>query len=274
MEVFGTDFIFKDFRASDYDLDMCSFEYDGDSDDDMFEVETKETFISDNPFAVYQGQSYNFKLEAQVTLMKSPCKFNKQSQLNMTEYEWRALMRQLSGWRGYQWMKFITADIGEDIWYKARVKNIKAKRANGMICGMVLAIETDSYMGYSKEYNQTFNMQKDVELKFYSNSDDLQNYLYPYVTILPQKAGSLTITNLSDISTTYPHGYDITFGNVVTSDVLVLDGKHQIVKGQRLDDFNGHWIRLLPGENRLISNLDIKLQLKYRFPRKVGFVCR
>lgn len=274
MEVFGNDLWFGNFHAKDYDLDLCSFEYDGSSDDEIYSVETTETFLSDNPFATYQGQKYSTKLEGQITLMRSLCKHSNQNDLTLSEYDVRAIMRLVTGKRGYQWMKLITEDVGEDIWYKARVVKVRYKREGGKLVGIILEIETDSYMGYSEELNHTYNLKTGQELLLYPHSDDLDNYIYPNVTLIPQANGDLQITNKSDISTTYSNGYTVEFKNRQKSEILTMDGEHQIVKGNNLEDFNGHWIRLLPDENRFVSNIDCQMQLKYRCPRKVGFVCR
>lgn len=274
MEVFGNDFWFGNFHAKDYDLDLCSFEYDGTSDDEVFSVETEELFLSDSPRASYQGQKYSTKLEGQITLMRSPSKHSKQSELILSEYDCRAIMRLVTGKRGYSWMKFVTETIGEDIWYKARVNKVTLKRHNGEVMGIMLDVSTDSYMGYSEEYRHIFTLQNGQELLFYSTSDDLDNYLYPNVQLIPQATGDLEIVNKSDISTTYPNGYSVRFGQLTQGEIITMDGYHQIVQGTHLDEFNGHWIRFVPNENRLVSNMDCIMQLTYRLPRKVGFICR
>lgn len=274
MEVFGDDFWFGKFHSQDYDLDLCSFQFDGDSEDDVFGIETKEVFVNDNPYSIYQGQNYSFKLEGTITLMRSPCRHSGQKDLILSEHEFRAIMREITGARGYQWMKIVSSEVGENIWYKARVKGVKCQRIGGEVFGIVITVETNSYMGYSEEFRRIYNLQKDIELLFYSDSDDLNNYLYPNVTLIPSSAGKLEITNLSDVSDTFKNGYSLIFDNVAPSVEITMNGEYQIIKGRNLDGFNGHWIRLLPGENRLISNMDVSLQLIYRMPRKVGFICK
>lgn len=271
MEVFGDDFIIGDFMASNYGLNCCSFEYDGNAEDDIFGVETIEEFIGENPKSVYTGQKYSFHLEGTITLMKDPCQYK---DLVLSEYECRAVLRQITGHRGYKWMRFITKEIGDEIWYKARVTKVSLKRVNGDVVGIIINIQTNSYLSYSKEFSYSVNFKKNQNLTIFINSDDLVNYDYPDVYIIPNESGTLKIEAVKDI----PHGsnspYLTQIENVIKSKEIHLDGVNKLVDGCSLNDFNLHWIRFLSGENIFKMNMDCDVKFVYRLTRKVGFICR
>jgi len=57
-----------------------------------------------------------------------------------------------------------------------------------------------------------------------------------------------------------------------------MESKNEILKSSNKDriimnDFNMHFIRLVPGENQIRTNGNIKLIFSFRAPRKVGFMC-
>ena len=276
MEIFGEDFIFGNFRASEAGFKICSFENNSDSEDELFAVETTETFLGDSPRATYEGQKYNFKLSGTITIMNDPCGI---SDPTITEYDCRNVMRQITGKRGYQWMKMVTDDIGEDLWYRARVVGVKLKRIGGKPVGLIIDIETDSYLAYSQEIHQTLNLSQNNYASIDVNTDDMDNYIYPYVTITPQSSGQLVISNYSEgepllLESRSRYSYDSVFDNVYSYTDIELDGNYKLLKYCLLDDFNMHWIRFVPGKNTFGANMNCTLEFTYRIPRKAGFVCR
>lgn len=277
MEIFGEDFIFGNFRASEAGFKICSFENNSDSEDELFAVETTETFLGDSPRATYEGQKYNFKLSGTITIMNDIC-------LNpdpvITEYDCRNVMRQITGQRGYQWMKMVTEDIGEDLWYKARVVGVKLKRIGGKPVGLIIDIETDSYLAYSQEIHQTLRITANDFSSLNVNTDDMDNYIYPHVIITPKSSGQLVLSNYSEGTSSLQntsrsaYSYNSVFENVSSNVEIELDGTYKLLKYCLLDDFNMHWVRFVPGENLYTANMNCTLDFTYRIPRKAGFVCR
>lgn len=70
IEILNKDLILGNCRISDYGLMVGSFNYNGESEDDIgMSVSTTEEFIGQNPTPIYLGQKYTDKLKLQITLM-------------------------------------------------------------------------------------------------------------------------------------------------------------------------------------------------------------
>lgn len=269
IEILNEDLIFGDFRSSDYGLIVGSFSYNGESEDDIgMNISTIEEFIGHNPMPIYLGQEYTDKLKLQITLIKNPCIFHNDIYFN--EKDCRSILRILTGLKGYKWLKLITQIVDEDLWYKARINNVSYKRISGHVAGIILDAECDSCFAWSNEYNITINAKANQPFYTFNNTDDLNNYVYPIVSILSSSAGKLTVTNTSD-------NWVSEIKNIKSNEKITIDSKHQIISSSvshelLLDDFNLGWFRLIPDKNEYISNMDITISMKYRVPRKVGIV--
>lgn len=270
IEIFNNELIWGNFRSSDYGLIIGSFSYNGESEDDLgMNISTIEEFIGNNPVPIYLGQKYTDKLKLQITLIKNPCVFH--DNLYFNEKDCRTVLRILTGIKGYQWLKLITQILDEDLWYKTRINNVSYKRIGGHVAGIILNAECDSCFAWSSEYNITVNAKANHPFYFFNNTDDLNNYVYPKVSILSSSAGNLSITNISD------NNWISEIKNIKSKEKITIDSGHQIISSSLnhellLDDFNLGWFRLVPDKNEYISNMDINVSMKYRVPRKVGIV--
>lgn len=270
MELFSNDFILGNFRASDYGYTIGSFSYGGESEDDIgMSLQTIEEFIGHNPVPVYLGQKYADKLKPQITLVKNPCVFYEN--LYFSENDCRGILRVLTGIRGYQWLKLISQQPGEDLWYKARISSVSFQRMDGHVVGLILNMECDSCFAWSAEYNVTIHAKAGQRFCIYNSTDDLNNYVYPVVSLRPASDGLLSVTNLSDgnLASEIDH--------VRANEKITVDSRHQILSSDLphdllLDDFNLKWFRLIPGKNEYVADSDVTVSFRYRVPRKAGIV--
>lgn len=270
IEILNQDLILGNFRSSDYGLIIGSFSYNGESEDNIgMNISTIEEFIGYNPVPIYLGQKYTDKLKLQITLIKNPCIFH--DDLYFNEKDCRTILRILTGIKGYQWMKLITQILDEDLWYKAQISNVSYKRIGGHVAGIILDAVCDSYFAWSKEYNIAVNVKANHPFYIFNNTDDLNNYVYPIVSILSPSAGNLSVTNKSD------YNWISEIKNVKEHEKITIDSQHQIISSSLsqdllLDNFNLGWFRLVPDKNEYVSNMDMTISMKYRVPRKVGVV--
>ena len=103
MEIFGNDWILGDFKASNFGLMLLSFNYSGESEDELgFKLSTMEEYIGNNPVPIYLGDKYEDKLRPKITLCKNMHLFP-QKDLYFSEKECRWILRELTGIGGYQW---------------------------------------------------------------------------------------------------------------------------------------------------------------------------
>lgn len=299
MEIFIDNFVFGNFNAKNQGYRVASFTYNGESEDEVFSVDTNEEFIGEEPRSTYISQSFNFKLEGTITLIKDMCYKVGRANPNMTnfkdfvidDYECRALLSYLTGKRGYQWMQVLSTDESGkdmDLYYKARVTSASFKKINGEVVGLILTITTDSYMCYSSEEHVDVVLNANQSLTLQVQSDDYDNYVYPTVYITPLETNQFILTAEKDIDPTTNAKYTTIITNCSNDGkTIIMDGKNKTIgkytysNGQYrvtdeaiLDNFtNLHWPRLLPGTNILKTNMRCRLQFVYRCPRKAGFIC-
>lgn len=269
IELFSKDIIWGNFRASDHGLIPASFSYNGTSEDALgMMLSTSEEFVGNSPVPAYLGDKYNGKLEFHVTIIKNPKIFH--SHMFFTEKDCRWLLRELTGKKGYQWMKIIMNDLDEDMWYKAKIQNVSYERIGSRIAGLILEFECDSFFAWTPEKNITIRAKANQPFYIYNDSDDLTRYLYPIVFISPSNPGTLLITNVTDNQATE-------IKNVQKNETITIDSQKEIITSNvnhdlLLNDFNLCWPRLTSGKNEYVTNVNMVIILKYRLPRKVGIV--
>ena len=276
MKVFGADIIIGEFIASHHGCMLFSFDSDHgiNEEDTNISVETQEEFIADNPVPVYVGQHYASKLHPEVVLTKLICSSDETD--FFTEYECRAILRLITGQRGYQWMKIVTDDPGEDIWYRSRTTSVSYVKLGGDVLGIKLNMECDSQFAWSQEIITNISAKANQPFYIFSNSDDLHNYILPNVDIIPSSSGSLEVRNTED------NNWLVKLDDIIARETIRYDCKNEIIDGSRndsgqaiinyLDNSNIHFFRILPGKNSFISNIDAQFTFRFREPRKVAFV--
>lgn len=268
MNIFGKDMVIGDFKLSDYGLMLGAFDLNDEEELGM-DYETVEEFVGYNPVPVYLGAKYTNKLMPQATIVKDPCIDDNPY---FTEHECREVLRQLTGFRGYKLMQILLEEPDELYYFNVRVQRASYRKVNGKVVGIILAMECDSQFAWSKEYEYTYHVSPDKNLIFVNISDDLNNYLLPHVTIIPNSnIANLEITNLTD------NNWTSSIKNISSNEVITMDSKNQTLQSSKsgriiLNDFNLHFIRFVSGKNELSVNAECTIVLKFRVPRKVGFL--
>lgn len=270
MNVFGKDMIIGNFKLSDYGLMLASMESSGGEDDLGSDYETVEEFVGSRPVPVYIGAKYSNKLKPKITIVKNPCT---NEDISFTEHECREILRSLTGFRGYKLMQIYLDEVDELYYFNVRVNKSSYYKIGNSVTAIILSMECDSQFAWSKEYKYIYEVSKDKNLVFFNTSDDLENYLLPFITIKAKSSiDVLNITNIMD------NDWKTTIKNVSKDEIITMDSKNQIIKSSKsgrpymLDDFNLHFIRFCNGKNELTVDTDCTIMLKFRFPRKVGFL--
>ena len=271
MEIFSKDLILGEFRASNYGLYVASFDNSGESEGEFnITPTTIEEYIGNQSVPKYLGQKYENKLRPKVTLVKNPCIYS--DNMNFSEKEIRAILRVLTGFKGYKWMKVITDNLDEDLWYRVKVTKVNNKKVGGNIVGLIFELECDSAFAWSKENIVTINTKPNKPFYIYNNTDDLNDYIYPVVSIKSISGGTINITNITD------NNWTTELSNVSINEKITLDCSNEIISSDNiahellLNDMNLHWFRFVPDKNEYICNSDTVITFKYRVPRKVGII--
>ena len=148
MEIFGSDIIIGNFRASDFGLMLGSIDYEEKSENEMGnDISITEQFIGRNPVPVYLDYTYTSKLKPTVTLIKNNC--HNSSDYKLSEFDVRYILRLITGQHGYIWMKVLSEDVSEDTWYRVKVTNTSLIELSNKSVGLKIQMECDSQFGYS-----------------------------------------------------------------------------------------------------------------------------
>ena len=81
----------------------------------------------------------------------------------------------------------------------------------------------------------------------------------------------MSITNI------YDSDWTTIIKSLSTNEVITMDSKKSILSSSNREriinnDFNMHFIRLVPGKNEFKVNSTIQVSFVYKVPRKVGFL--
>ncbi len=273
INIFGLDAIIGDFQLSNYGLVLASFESSHSSDEELgMDSDTIEEYIGHNPVPVYLDAPFHSKLRLTATLIKDPNTINSDKNKYFTEHECREILRQLTGFRGYKQMQVFSYEFDELLFFHIRVVNVKYQKAGGRIAGIILEMECDSPFAWSNEFNYTFHASPSSNLILFNSSDHLYDYLLPKVTIKSNAAiTNLTICNLMD------NNWTTTLKSLSAGEIITMDSQHNTLSSSlpsRIinNDFNMHFIRLVPGKNEFQVNHGIQITFTYQVARKVGFI--
>ena len=129
----------------------------------------------------------------------------------------------------------------------------------------------DSCFAWSEEYDVLVNAKANRKFFMFNNTDDFNSYVYPIVELSSVNGGDIILTNISD------NNRNTEIKNLKANEKIIIDSKNEIISSSidhslLLDDFNLHWIRLVPEKNEYVSNVDVTINFKFRVPRKIGFI--
>lgn len=273
MEVFGSDAIIGDFQLSNYGLILASFEDPNSNDEEIgMNHETIEEYIGHSPTPKFLGASFSSKLTPTAVIIKDPCLNINEQDKYFTEHECREVLRQLTGFRGYRQMQILPYEFDELLFFNIRVVNVRYQKVGGHVAGIILDMECDSQFAWSNEFNYTFNVSASSSIILFNNSDNLYDYLLPKVTIKSNSSiSNLSIVNLFD------NNWTSTLKSLSANEIVIMDSNNSTLISSNpnriiSNDFNMHFIRLVPGKNEFRVSHDIQLTFTYKVPRKVGFI--
>ena len=273
INIFGSDAIIGDFQLSNYGLILASFEDPNSNDEEIgMNHETIEEYIGHSPTPKFLGASFSSKLTPTAVIIKDPCLNINEQDKYFTEHECREVLRQLTGFRGYRQMQILPYEFDELLFFNIRVVNVRYQKVGGHVAGIILDMECDSQFAWSNEFNYTFNVSASSSIILFNNSDNLYDYLLPKVTIKSNSSiSNLSIVNLFD------NNWTSTLKSLSANEIVIMDSNNSTLISSNpnriiSNDFNMHFIRLVPEKNECRVSHDIQLTFTYKVPRKVGFI--
>lgn len=199
------DFLFANRKLSEFG-NFIAVDFDGDSDislaleRDMEMGETNKYRIEPNFF----GDKWSSPLAFELHIIKNSCKYSNQTEMMFSQNE----IREIAGWLTSphypKWIDFEYSpdDIDKDkiSTYKGWFNNIETYIVGGSVYGLRLCFTCTTSFGYTDDkIIKIENTSSDIISELIeNNSDELENYCYPYINIYPNSTNECFICNLSD----------------------------------------------------------------------------
>lgn len=147
----------------------------------------------------YFYDTWSTPLEFDLNIIKDPCKFTSQSEMELSKSEIREITAWLTSSHYPEWIKFVNEDGQTEEWrYKGWFSNIETFVAYGVIYGLKLHFKCTTSFAYTDPIQNSYVNTSYKNILLSNNSDCLDSYVYPVIKIQPKINGEIFILNQSD----------------------------------------------------------------------------
>jgi len=201
----------------------------------------------------------------------------------------REVLSWLIGRNGFKKLQIHQSDY-DDYEYNCIFTDAEVIFVNGSCKGFTITANFDSPYCYGRPYKKIYNGNgtEYETITVVNESDVLDDYVYPFVTIKPNSLGGvyekISIKNTSDIDAERAFEFDgLTTELLQTDEELCIDNELCIITkrkegetatnpiGNVLDTFNKNWLRLKKGVNKLDIKINGKVTIEVPHYVLIGF---
>lgn len=244
MAFFGRSFIYDNIPSETYGLyimDIDSNEINKSMGSSSMEILEQKIYRKATPY--FYGSYPSPKLSFN---------FSAYSEQEMDAEHFALVQKLLFSSRSYRKFAIDQEDM-QNIYFNCILNSPQINRVGNLIRGFSCEVICDSPFAWlypkTTTYTYTSSIVNSTET-YYNGSDDTGNYLYPDLVITQNNiAGDISITNLDDSNRIF------LFEDLQADEVLIISNNNQTISSstglKRLSLFNKHFLRLVPGVNRL-----------------------
>lgn len=197
-----SDFSFCGKRISDLlNIKYISVEYDSDQskslglERDMQKGESTRYRIEPN----YFYDTWSAPLEFDLHILKDTCKYQTQTEMEITKSELREITRWLTSSHYPEWIRFSDEDGNLEEWrYKGWFSNVETFVAYGTVYGLKLHFKCTTSFAWTDVITNSCACTTYKNMLVKNDGDDLNDYSYPTIRIHPTKDEEIFICNESD----------------------------------------------------------------------------
>ena len=257
----AVDFVYDGIRLSDLGYSICQFSESGGVSTAEIGSEITFTMIQRRHGERYSmsNAAFNKCLTYTFQICKNPDQYLSQLQMEITDEEFRNLMRWLNR-RSFHEMQFIGENQLYSCFYNASF-NLAKVNISGTTYGVEITMQTDRPFGYQKrslEINNVTNSEyTNHEITVYS--DDICD-IYPDLVITCNGAGNIILKNDPDSPTCFTEIDNCVSGEIITISGDALTIVSDTVAHDVANDFNYDWFRI-PFES-LTENHDVTISVQ------------
>lgn len=242
--MYAIDFEYDGQYLSDYDMIICHFDYSSGS--ATASAGSKISFgkVSRNFGKLYglTNTSFDECVTTTFDICKNPDRFEDYSDRQITNDEYRDLMRWLNRREFLKFQVFDEDDKDRDTCYYNASFNIEKIKIGEKLFGLRLTMESDRPFGYGQTLSVNYTFANSSVVKILIDMSDEVGYIYPDVQITCNSAGTLSIYNeLLDATTQIK--------NCSNGEIITLKGTEQIISSSNTshdicNDFNYEFFRI------------------------------
>lgn len=165
--------------------------------------------------ANYFYDKWTANLHFDLFITKNICKYENQNDLKITQDEIRKIARWLTSPHLPNWIKFeYSPENNSNVKnYYGWFKNITPWVVGGDVYGLTLSFECTTPFGYTDIIENEITVSTYSNMIIQNESDDLFDYCYPTIEIIPKTNGQIYMCNLTDCK-------------VLDTGTLSLEGSH------------------------------------------------
>lgn len=274
MAKFGKKFTYNGKSSEDFHLRICGLEEELDAPLALDREVEKGDVNRYRKRANHFGTRYQDVLSFNVHVIKDPEYYPAPKDQPFTRSELRAITSWLTApqYPGLFHMYDYESATQEEVDYFGLFSNVETF-FYGQLYGLKLTFVCDSPYGYSAEKVFTGLCTDSTVLEVSNQSDELEDYLYPVIEIIPSATGSITITNQTDggrsVTLLLKQFLPVTMDcqRLMVRDAAGLIDLADLGFG---DEDTVYWPRLLAGSNTIEILGDCTITFRFREPRKAG----
>lgn len=268
MAIYGKSFIFNGQSSDMYNIILASFRLP-----DTFEMGLSRSLITGemNKYRTsrnYNGWKYSDVLQFEFSIIKDPCKTN---DITFSRKEVRDINRWLLGSDIPSVLSFADDD-DEPVEYICNITNVEDDLAQGKIAELRYSVECNSPYAYTPVQTFVYDVSDSLTFDLNCDSDEVNGYVYPIITINPKSSGVVIVTNNEEnrcISIDAKRSLPIHINCQLQQfydDIGLLD-----FSDLGLEDESDIYIpRLKSGNNIFSVTGNCTIKFSFRCPRKVG----
>ena len=196
------DFTFKDKKFSQLPFKCISVDFEQDSEiplgleKDMEVGESTRYRLEPN----YFYDKYTGTLEFEMDIVKDPCTYPNQADMEFTKSDIRKFTGWLTSAHYPSWLNLECERDDETLDYKGFFSNIESWVVAGRTFGLKLHFKCTTPFAWTREIIETVESTTNSSTSFLitNDTDDENGYYYPRLTIKPHETGDIYICNMSD----------------------------------------------------------------------------
>lgn len=148
--------------------------------------------------ANYFYDTWSDGLPLEFNIIKNPCLYNSQQEMEITKKEIREITRWLTSSHFPEWLKIETDEESDAIRYNGWFNNIETWTVGHIVYGLKIYFKCTTPFAYTDDIVNEMTVSSYKNMLVTNDSDEVMNYCYPTIQLEPKSNGQIYICNLSD----------------------------------------------------------------------------